>query len=169
MTLRARGAWLPHFLAWNRGVLWPRLSSAAGWHPWLPGALLNISTDETSDDLRGRQVLFQAELFKHRLLSRIDQDRESGRALFHDSVTFAGIIISLTSYHSQCALDMLRTAVPSATATTGNRTGSAMHPQPPASSHLCQRSFPHAHGTSMFRSSSRSCAGDMPGAISGMT
>ena len=63
------------------------LGRLLGWgRPGLTGALLDVATNEPSDDLRGRGVLLGAQALEICLLTGIDQDRESGGAVFEAQV-----------------------------------------------------------------------------------
>lgn len=60
-------------------------------YPRLAGTLLDISANEPPHDLRGCGVLRGAQALEKRLLPRIDEDRESGSAIFEAQAGSRGL------------------------------------------------------------------------------
>lgn len=53
-----------------------------GGRPGFTGALLDVASHQASHDLRGRRILLRAQPLEQLLLAWIDQDGESGSAIF---------------------------------------------------------------------------------------
>jgi hypothetical protein len=50
--------------------------------PWLPGAIFNIASNESSNDLGRRRILLGAQALEHSLLARVDENGKTGGAVF---------------------------------------------------------------------------------------
>jgi hydrogenase-4 component B len=78
----------------------------------LPGALLDVAANEPSDDLGGGGVLLGAQPLEECLFSGINQDRESGSAVFEAQEGSRGVCRWVASYYNPTRIQVAPSVMP---------------------------------------------------------